>query len=113
RAGQEKISALEADLRAREAHLHRLTQQIQASNADLKAAQAACEDLRREVAQYAGMQTKLSEITKELDRVDSEMKNMPGDFVKQASQLDGLAGSVKGVSAVLHALAQKGNKSRT
>lgn len=112
RENQEKVAALEADLREREAQLHRLTQQIQASKADLKAAQAACEELRREVAEHAGMQAKLSEITKELDRIDNEMKSMAGDFVRQTSQLDGLANSVKGVSAALHALAQKADTSR-
>jgi hypothetical protein len=107
RQSEEKHAALEEDLRAREGHLGRLTQQLQTSMDDTKAAQAACNALRRELAGHAATYTKLAEMVKNMEGVQSQVKRIAGDFVSNMSQLDALSTSLKEASTVLQALSQK------
>jgi len=107
RQSEEKNQGLEADLRAREAHLTRLTQQLQASMDETKAAQAACDNLRREVAGYVAMQTRYAEIAKTFEGFDGQMKRISGDVMKNLSQLDALANTCKEAAGALQAMAKK------
>lgn len=107
RQSEEKHAALEEDLRAREAHLGRLTQQLQTSMQDTKAAQAACEALRQELAGHAATYTKLAQLMKNIEGVQNQAKRLAGDFVNNMSQLDGLSTSLKEASAALQALSRK------
>jgi uncharacterized Zn finger protein len=101
---EEKLLALEYDLSAREAQLHRMTQQVEASTEKATQAQEACEKMQREVASFRGALSRVAEVTKEIDRLDSEIKGLAGDLVKKGSMLDGQAVSLKKVSESLHAL---------
>jgi hypothetical protein len=107
RQSEEKHTALEEDLRAREGHLSRLTQQLQTSMDDTKAAQSACDALRRDLAEHAAIYTKLSELVKNLEGVQNQVKRIAGDFVNNMSQLDGLSASLKEASTVLQDLSKK------
>jgi regulator of replication initiation timing len=107
RHSDEKYTALEEDLRAREGHLGRLTQQLQTSMEETKAAQTACDTLRRQLAEHASTYTKLAELVKNLEGVQAQVKRIAGEFVNNVSQLDGLSGSLKEASTVLHALSKK------
>src|SRR3982751_3186927 len=106
RQSDDKYSALEEDLRAREGHLGRLTQQLQTSMEETKAAQTACDALRRELADHASTYTKLAELVKNLEAVQHQVKRIAGEFVSNVSQLDGLSTSLKEASTVLHALSK-------
>lgn len=107
RQSEEKHATLEEDLRAREGHLGRLTQQLQTSMDDTKAAQAACEALRRELAGHAATYTKLAELVKSLEGLQNQVKRIAGDFVSNMSQLDGFSASLKEASTVLQSLSPK------
>lgn len=107
RQSEEKHTTLEEDLRAREGHLGRLTQQLQTSMDDTKAAQAACEALRRELAGHAATYAKLSELVKNLEGVQNQVKRIAGDFVNNMSQLDGLSVTLKEATTVLQTLSPK------
>jgi hypothetical protein len=107
RQSEEKHTALEEDLRAREGHLSRLTQQLQTSMDDTKAAQSACDAFRRDLAEHAAIYTKLSELVKNLEGVQNQVKRIAGDFVNNMSQLDGLSASLKEASTVLQDLSKK------
>ncbi|WP_447978823.1 SWIM zinc finger family protein [Candidatus Nitrospira bockiana] len=107
RASEERCAAMEADVRAHEAHLGRVTQQLQSCMEDTKAAQVACETLRREVAAYSAMQAKFVEIAKSFDGFDGQMKRIVGDVTKSVSQLDGLAGAFKETAAAVQSLTKK------
>lgn len=107
RQTEEKYATLEEDLRAREGHLGRLSQQLQTSMDDTKAAQAACETLRRELAGHAATYVKLAELMKNMEGVQNQVKRIAGDFVTNMSQLDGLSASLKEASTVLQALSVK------
>jgi len=107
RQSEEKHTILEEDLRAREGHLSRLTQQLQTSMDDTKAAQSACDALRRDLAEHAATYAKLSELVKNLEGVQHQVKRIAGDFVNNMSQLDGLSASLKEASTVLQDLSKK------
>ena len=74
---------------------------------DTKAAQAACEVLRCELAGHAATYTKLAELVKSLESVQNQVKRIAGDFVNNMSQLDGLSASLKDASTVLQSLSPK------
>ncbi|MGH7205927.1 MAG: hypothetical protein ACREI2_06925 [Nitrospiraceae bacterium] len=96
--------ALEADMTAREAQLNRLTQQLQASLQEAREAEAACKQMTSELANYRDVLTRLSNIVKDLDRYDGQMRSISGDLLRKGSQLETLASSFKELSAALQAL---------
>ena len=98
--------ALEADMAAREAQLNRVTQQLQAAIQEAREAQTACKQMQREMANYRAVLTRLSEIVKELDRYDGQMRSVAGDLLRKGSQLETLASTFKELSAALQALAK-------
>lgn len=107
RQSDERLSGLETDLRAREAHLGRLTQQLQGCVQETKAAQAACETLREELAGYAAMQTRVMEMSKGLEGLEEQIRKMASDFSSRAAHLNGLTTIVKELSVGLQSLAKK------
>jgi hypothetical protein len=107
RQSEEKLTGLETDLRAREAHLGRVTQQLQGSVQETKAAQAACETLREELAGYAAMHARVMEMSKGLDGLEEQIRKMASDFSSRAAHLNGLTTIVKELSVGLQSLAKK------
>lgn len=103
-------AALEADLAAREAQLNGVTQQLEASIQEAREAQAACQQMAREMANYRTLLTRLSDIVKDLDRYDGQMRSVAGELLRNGSQLDFLAKSFKELSAALQALATPPSK---
>jgi len=101
REGETKRDALQMVLNTREVEISQLTQQLQASVQDIKAAQSASQGMQRELTQYRVMLGNLSDLAKELDRYKSQMRAIAADVEKQGSQLESLLSSVKGASAAL------------
>ena len=98
--------SLKAELDTREVQINRLTQQLQASVQDIKSAQNTSNTLQRELTQCRGILGKVSELAKDMDRFESQIKNVAGDLAKQGSQLDHLSTSVKQASNALHTLSK-------
>lgn len=107
RQSEEKHAALEEDLRSHEGHLSRLTQQLQASMDETKAAQATCDTLRQELAKHAETAAKLADLAKHLEAAHNQVKRIAGEFVSHISQPDGLSTSLKETSTNLQSLSQK------
>jgi hypothetical protein len=101
---EEKQLALEEDLGAREAQLQSMTERLEASAKKATQAQEACEKMQGEVASFRGALSRVAEVTKELDRLDNEIKVIAGDLVRKGSLLDGQAISLKKVSGAIHTL---------
>jgi len=97
-------AALGADVTAREAQLNRLTQQLQASLQEAREGQSAYQQMQRELANYRDVLTRLSNIVKDLDRYDGQMRSVAGDLVRKGSQLETLANSFHELSAALQGL---------
>ncbi len=107
RESEEQQSALTAEMRDREAYVGRLTQQLQTSIAETKAAQATSQELQREVATYMGLLSKVGELADELGRYDGQMKSMAHDILNKGSQLDKLSHSLKEVAEALRSVTKQ------
>ena len=92
---------LESEQRDREAYVQRMTQQLQASMAEVKAAQTQLQQLQQEVTGYQDMFTKVAEIASEVGGYDSQIKTIAGELISKGTQLDKLATSFREVAAAL------------
>ncbi len=101
REGEEIQLSLESDRRDREAYVGRLTQQLQAAMAEVKAAQAGNQQLQQELSGYKEMFGKISEIASEVGGYDSQIKSIAGELLTKGAQLDKLANSFREVAAAL------------
>jgi hypothetical protein len=97
---------LESDMRAREAYVSRLTQQLQASMEEIKAAQTNSQQLQQELTAYKEMLAKVSEVASEVGGFDSQLTSIAGEVLSKGSQLSKLAHSFREVSTALKALAK-------
>jgi len=103
REGEEIQLTLESDRRDREAYVGRLTQQLQASMAEAKAAQTSNQQLQQELSAYKDLFGKIAEIASEVGGYDSQIKSIAGELLSKGAQLDKLANSFREVAAALKA----------
>jgi hypothetical protein len=104
RESEEVRINLESDMRDREAYAGRLTQQVQASMEEIKAAQASSQLLQQELTACKEILAKVSEVTSEFGNYDSQLKFIAGEVMSKGSQLDKLAQSFGEVSTALKAI---------
>jgi outer membrane murein-binding lipoprotein Lpp len=97
---------LESDMRDREAYVGRLTQQVQASMEEIKAAQASSQQLQQELTACKVILAKVSEVASEVGSYDNQLKSIASEVMSKGSQLDKLAHSFQEVSTALKALAK-------
>ncbi|MFO0705351.1 MAG: hypothetical protein U0412_00720 [Nitrospira sp.] len=107
RDSEEVQLKLEGEMRDREAYVGRLTQQLQTSIAEAKAAQAASQDLQRELSSYKNMLAKIAELSGEISRYDGQIKSVAQEFLNKGNQLDRLAGSFKEVAEALKSITKQ------
>lgn len=98
---------LESEMRDREAYVGRLSQQLQTSIAEAKAAQATSQELQREVDAYKGMLAKVGELAGEMARYDGQMQSVASEILSKGTQLDKLAGSYKELAEALKSAAKQ------
>ena len=101
RESEEIQVALESERKESEAYMGRMTQQLQASMAEVKAAQSASQQLQQEAATYKDMFVKIAEIATEIGGYDSQIKSISGELLAKGAQLDKLATSFREVAAAL------------
>ena len=102
---------LESERRDREAYVQRMTQQLQASMAEVKAAQSQAQQLQQEVAGFLDMFTKVAEIASEVGGYDSQIKSIAGELINKGTQLDKLAMSFREVASALKTITKSGSVS--
>jgi outer membrane murein-binding lipoprotein Lpp len=93
-------------MRDREAYVGRLTQQVQASMEEIKAAQASSQQLQQELTACKVILAKVSEFASEVGSYDNQLKSIASEVMSKGSQLDKLAHSFQEVSAALKAVAK-------
>jgi hypothetical protein len=101
REGEAIQEKLESEMKDREACVVRLTEQLQSSIGEAKAAQAAVQDLHREVASVKGMLSKVGELTGDIAQCEGQMRSVAHEMLSNGSQLDKLAGSWKEIAEAL------------
>ena len=107
RDSEEVQLKLESNMQDREAYVARLSQQLQASIAEAKAAQATTQELHHEVETYKAMLTKVAELSGEVSRYDGQLKSMAQEFTNKGNQLDRLATSCKEVAEALKSVVKQ------
>lgn len=106
RETEDVLATLEAELRDRKAYAGRLTQQLQSSMAELKAAQTASRDLEREVNTYRATLAKLGDLTNEVAQYDEQIRTAAREILEKGSHFDKVATSFKEVAEELQAVAK-------
>ena len=106
RESEEIQLTLESEQRDREAYVQRMTQQLQASMTEVKAAQTQVQQLQQEVAGFQDMFTKVSEIASEVGGYDSQIKAIAGELLNKGTQLDKLATSFREVAGALKTISK-------
>ncbi len=98
---EESRQSLEVERREREAYVGRMTQQLQASMAEVKAAQSSALHLQQELTTYKDLFVKVAEIATEVGGYDSQIKSIAGELLSKGAQLDKLANSFREVATAL------------
>jgi len=101
RETEDALADLESDMRDREAYVGRLTQQLQTSVAETKAALAKTQELQREITACRGMLTKVTELAAEVVKHEGQVRSVANEILQRGSQLETLAGSFKEVADAL------------
>ena len=108
RESEEIQVTLESEQRERDAYVQRMTQQLQASMTEVKAAQAQLHHIQQEMASYQDMFTKVAEIASEVGGYDSQIKTIAGELINKGTQLDKLATSFREVATALKTITKSG-----
>lgn len=111
RDSEEIQLTLESERRDREAYVERMTHQLQASMAEVKAAQMQLQQLQQEVAGYHDMFTKVAEIASEVGGYDSQIKTIAGELISKGTQLDKLANSFREIATALKTITKSNEAS--
>jgi hypothetical protein len=109
RESEEIQLALESEQRDREAYVQRMTQQLQASMAEVKSAHVNVQQLQQELAVYKDIFVKVTEIASEVGGYDSQIKTVAGELLSKGSQLDKLASSFREVAVALKTITKSGS----
>jgi uncharacterized Zn finger protein len=111
RESEEVQLRLESERSDREAYVQRMTQQLQASMAEVKAAQTQLQQLQQEMVSYQDMFTKVAEIASEVGGYDSQIKTIAGELISKGTQLDKLAHSFREVATALKTIIKSNSAS--
>jgi hypothetical protein len=104
REGEEIRSSLESEIRDREAYVGRLTHQLQASMAEVKAAQLAHQQDLQELATHKETLARVADLATEVGGYDSLLTSIVGDMLSKGDQLGKLAASFREMAAAIKTL---------
>ncbi|MCP9472127.1 MAG: hypothetical protein NNA30_05285 [Nitrospira sp.] len=102
RENQQALLDLQAEMRDREAYLDRLSQQLQASIAEAKAAQSALHALQREAARYQTTLAQAAGLVEEVMGQEAEIRTAARELLNKAAHLDALTDSFHDLADSLH-----------
>ncbi|MCS6896859.1 MAG: hypothetical protein NZM29_02715 [Nitrospira sp.] len=102
RESEQALHNLEAEMRDREAYLDRLSQQLQASITEAKAAQAALHALQRETARYQEILACAAGLINEVMGQEAEIRSAARELLDKASHLDAITASFHELADSLH-----------
>ena len=104
RQGEEVQAGLDRDLRARDAMLARLTEDLDSSVKESKSLQSICKELQREVDHYKASANKPSAIARQVEQFEVEVKAIASLLTDKGRRLEGLADSCRDVASMLKSL---------
>ena len=99
RMSEEKRLSAEAELLARETQVEKLLKKLEGLPAATKQGQATCEDLQDGLTNSELMLGKLSDLAKERDRLENELRSTAEGLLKKGSELNVLFSSLTEMTA--------------
>ena len=106
RENEDLLVNLQSEMRDREAYIGRLSQQLQASIAEAKSAQAMSQSLRRDVAGHQETLRQLTELTNKVIQSEGEIRSATRDLLTKATHLDTLTTSFQELGTLLKSAAK-------
>jgi len=101
RENEERLFNLQSEMRDREAYLGRLSQQLQDSIDEAKAAQALSQSLRHEVEEYKETLEHLTGLMDKMTQSEGEIRSATHDLLTKAMHLDTLTTSFQELGTLL------------
>jgi hypothetical protein len=101
RASEEKRMAAEAELLNRAGQLETLMKELEALPREASQAQTICNGMQHAVADSRKMLSKLSDMAKERNRIEEQLKSTADNLLQQGMELDSLLVSLKKVSSII------------
>ena len=95
---------LDADIRNREAVVARLTQDLEASVKESKSLQVICRDLQREIEVQKAAASKTTDLARQVEQVEVEVKAIAALLTDKGRRLEGLSDTCREVSLMLKSL---------
>jgi uncharacterized Zn finger protein len=112
RENQQALQNLQAEMRDRDAYLDRLSQQLQASIAEAKAAQLAIQTLQRDVARYQEILGRASSLIKDIIGQEAQIRSAAHELLEKTSHLDSLTTSFHELTDLLHLSLNQANANK-
>ncbi|HEY3198564.1 MAG TPA: hypothetical protein VGJ57_11170 [Nitrospirales bacterium] len=101
RMSDDKRSVAEAEVTKLEGQLERMMKELEALPGETTKAQSACEDMQDALTSSQILLGKLSDMGKERDRLQDELRSTTEVLVKKGAELNSLVSSLKEVTAVM------------
>ncbi len=95
---------LDIDIRNRDAMLARLTQDLDSSVKESKSLQMICKDLQREVDHHKAAANKTTDLSRQVEQFDVEVKAIASILTEKGRRLEGLADTCREVASMLKSL---------
>lgn len=103
---EQAAARLRAEMRDRESHVRRLTQELQISVDEMKAALMTTDELRLKIAIHEETLAKVDELATDIVTYEEQMRLVASDLLQKDSQFDKFAGAVKESAQTLKAIAK-------
>lgn len=102
----QQITSLQADLRAKEGQVVRMTQDLEQATQEAKTAQVAADNLRQDLSQSQQAIARMAEAEKAHVQAEQQFKSVMEKLHAKSTELDQMAGTLKEVSATIKSLSQ-------
>lgn len=103
RESDQGSTRLTAEIRDREAHVRRLSEELRTSMDEMKATQTTAQALQLDLAAYQGAMAKVAEFATEMIKQENQMRAVAGELLQEGSPFDKFANSVKDIAQALQA----------
>ena len=104
REGEVVQASLEQDIRNRDTMVARLTRDLDSSVKESKSLQLICKDLQREAEQHKAVVNKTSDLSRQVEQFDVEIKAIASLLTDKGRRLEGLADTCRDVASMLKSL---------
>lgn len=97
-------AGLDADIRHRNTVVARLTQELDSSVKESKSLQVICKDLQREVDHHKAAVNQTTDLSRQVEQFDVEVKAIARILTEKGRRLEGLADTCREVASMLKSL---------